>query len=391
MKKSICLSIISVVFLFIRSVSGTPADSTIKSAKFAMIKATVKLYATDTALLKGKAKPDCSNVNDIASLKTCSEILPGVSRKITEFNKADINSVNDLTKFKQTIIAGVNATKDRKKLSGYNDFLNELDNIITEATKRIEQSPTTDIAATTNVDTSEAGLQGQEVDSNSSVSEEPKNQNKWVMLSIVLSILAIGISLFAILRKQKKSRGNRRSGEYKESKPATDGVSKEVSTKQLDDLSLKINDLTNRIGSLENELKKIKTPGNVAQPSSSGKSSETESNQQSQKVVKIAKYAKNADGDSFDKDNLTDKSDDKRIYELLIEGTKGTYKVTNNREAQLFALEDPNTYLRKACNYTSLADANSFIKTIEDGIIELRGGKWVITKKAEIDFASSWK
>lgn len=100
-------------------------------------------------------------------------------------------------------------------------------------------------------------------------------------------------------------------------------------------------------------------------------------------------YIKTADGNGFNTDMLSEQSDNKKIYEIAITGDNtATYKVTSNREPQLFALEDPRNYLAVANYLVPPSSANDTIVTNELGQLEKVGNKWQIVKPTKITFVA---
>ncbi len=199
--------------------------------------------------------------------------------------------------------------------------------------------------------------------------------NLWNIIAIGLSALAIILSCLAI-----KSKRRRRTSS------SSSGINFQGDSLK-EDPNFLFESLSKRLQLVESQLTELKSRQltNKEEEKAGNKASNTPAIVQPNIIIK---YAKTADGNAFDADALSDLQDHKKIYELTIEGPdKGSFRVTTNKEAQLFALEDPNNYLRCACNYRSFPSHNSTIITDTPGRIERQGSKWAITKPAEIDFS----
>ena len=99
-------------------------------------------------------------------------------------------------------------------------------------------------------------------------------------------------------------------------------------------------------------------------------------------------YARYADlGDGFSISELLVTENDETIFEIIMKGTNSaSFKVSNNRNAQKYALTNASYFFNKVCKYESSPTYDSIITTDTDGVLKLEGNKWIILSPAKISF-----
>jgi hypothetical protein len=366
MRKNI--SIYLVILLCITGYNTSHATSSdtnnLQALKFEMIKKAVGFYSKDTSLLNHKSAPDCSNVPDIQALLECSKGLTGVDKKIMDFDQSVVANRQNLVDLKLKIVSRINTKPYRTKLDGYDDFIKSLDEMVNMGEEQTA-STTKEIIPLT------AG--------NAPPVTEPEASSGltiWDIIAMALSLLAIILSIISLTAKKKRRSSSSFSNQSESNSLPGDN-------------EFVLNDLRANFRILEEQVNKIQS--HLSDQMRETYKNTTESNAHTsrpQQSAHVIKYAKTADGNAFAADALSDVQDNKKIYELtILSPDRGTFKVTSNKEAQLFALEDPNNYLRGACNYRSLPTFDSTIITDTPGRLELNGNKWSIVTPAEIDFS----
>lgn len=101
--------------------------------------------------------------------------------------------------------------------------------------------------------------------------------------------------------------------------------------------------------------------------------------------VRYALYMDNSDG--FSLSGLTQSEGHETIYQITLQSANiASYKISNNLDAQAYALSDPGYYLRTACDYDNSPTSGKHIETLSEGALELSGNVWKITRRARIRF-----
>ena len=99
------------------------------------------------------------------------------------------------------------------------------------------------------------------------------------------------------------------------------------------------------------------------------------------------KYAKLPDLlNGFSNEVLQDQQNGEQIYELNIDGERGTFGISNDAAAQKFALSDYQYYLANGCTLANQPVKNARISVSEPGTLTRSGNGWTIEKKAVITF-----
>lgn len=356
---------------------ASPDSSTLQQLKFRMIRNAAVFYAKDTGLVKQYKIDDCSGDTSLAQLKSHLGQLRGVNDKLDGFNAVPVPDRQNLAQLKDKIISEVvEAHPGRLQLPGYTAFEDSLNTIAATpvAMQAAAVIPGNKQTMEGNMDTSG--------DAQNSPPPPPAPENDswlwYVCIGLALMLSAIAIVLSGICFTRLKKLGRKSAG-VRNPAPNGNGVRDAIAIQ----LREEINRLKQQVTVLESGMAGIQGP----KQASSAVVPDTDNHHPVQ-TQNLVKYAKTADGNGFVADTLSDRQDNKKIFELVVEGPdKGSFRVTANPNAQQFALEDPYNYLRGACNYSSLPGADSRIITVSAGRMELNAGKWVITRPAEIEFS----
>ena len=356
------------------AIAAVDDSAKLQQLKFELIKKSVIFYAQDTALVKTNPKPDCNRATDIPALLECSKDMAGVSSKIEDFNKTAIRDKEGLLRLYAEIVKQIDSKPHRTQVEGYEAFKSEMIELVKTAP---EGQMATDVQGATNTNPSVTA--NNQLMRSTSVDEPDcfTDLNMWNGVALGLSIIAIALFLASSSARKKKraySSNLNRNTQERSSAGGNEFLFEKLASR-CEALERQLSNVQRQLSDRSGEDDKNVSPISINSINLS-------------KATTIVKYAKTADGNAFDIAALSDIQDNKKIYEITIEGSdKGSFRVTSNKEAQLFALEDPNNYLRGACNYRSLPTYNSTIITDTPGRIELNGNKWSIITPAEIDFS----
>lgn len=372
------------------------SSAQLDDAKIAMIRAAVIFYSTDTLVSKAEIACDAKTITE---LKSCAKPLTGVDKKIDVWNSVAVSEASDLKKLGETIVNTVSKDREyRKKLPAYQSFTNEIKRLGEPAVELQNETGNDAVSSvppsSPPANASIAGNEDQVVSTpvanqGGSPVKVPLWKDPFILscLALVLSLIALIVALMA---KNRKS--HRRSGSSREAPPVFSESGAEAYQTQTN-----ISALQRQVANLEREMGTINTMIEDAERRLNEKVRVLES-QHTTELPGIAqatsshaplskKWAKNVDGGGFEMDSLSSEPDSKMIYEITQTGPQtATFKVSETRDAQLFALTNPQNYLREGCNYTSQPAANSQIRTEVPGTLELQGRKWRITNPAQITF-----
>jgi len=167
--------------------------------------------------------------------------------------------------------------------------------------------------------------------------------------------------------------------------------------KKIEELNKALSDAQNIILNLEYSLKDerekkieqiVATESNYISPTTPVEYTYTQIpiSTQTQSNIKFARYADQVDG--FSVSELLNEENDETIFQLTQEsfGT-ATFRISNNQNAQKYALSNVTYLLGKSCKYDSTPSSNSYIKTDVVGDLKLQGTKWLIVNPAKISFS----
>lgn len=378
------------------ALNAQTSSAQLDDAKIAMIRAAVIFYSTDTLVSKGEIACDAKT---IAELKACAKPLTGVDKKIDVWNSVAVKDASDLKRLGENIVNTVSKDKEyRKKLPAYQSFTSEIKRL-GEPEDEMQNETVNDVVSSVPPSSppANASIAGNtnQVATTAVTSEAslPVEVPFWKD-PFILSCLALALSLIALIvaLMAKNRKSHRRSGTSREAPPVFSESGAAAYQTQTN-----IAALQRQVANLERELGTINTMIEDAERRLNEKVRVLESQQLTElpgsaqaittHAALVRKWAKNVDGGGFEIDSLSSEPDSKMIYEITQTGPQtATFKVSETRDAQLFALTNPQNYLREGCNYTSQPAANSQIRTEVPGTLELQGRKWRITNPAQITF-----
>jgi len=389
------LAILAFCCCFSLALNAQTTTTQLDDAKIEMIRAAVVFYSTDTLVSKGRIACDAKTISE---LKTCAKSLAGVDKKIDLWNSIVVKDAADLKDLGTTIVNAVSKDKEyRKKLPGYQAFTNEIERLSAPADE-VQTKPANDVPASGSAATPPANSPVTGNDDQVATTPVASQVSSPVEIAIwkdpfILSIVAIAIALtaFIIALMAKNRKPHRRSGSSHETPPVFQDYSSVGSQLNLVALEEKIARLSSELDSANEIIREMdrRLTGKVQQL----EAKETDYAPRPEQVASATpfsankKWAKNVDGGGFEMDALSSEPDSKMIYEITQTGPQtATFKVSETREAQLFALSNPQNYLREGCNYASQPSSNSQIRTEVPGTLELQGRKWRISNPAQITF-----
>ncbi len=395
--------IVAICFLFSSLLHAHADTAVLHGKKMEMIRAAVNFYSEDTTL--SKTPVNCEST-EVPGLKTCAKRMLNVD-KIDKWNGVSVHDEAALGRLANTIMSDV--TKERiyrEKLSAYEPFkaqIQELSTIKAEivpaklqvpgADSTVSASPVSAPAPETPpqpLPARGAGDAARIVPAAPMPPDVPVWQDPllWSGGAILIAILALIVALMARSRSARRQSGKSRrtpfAADERDARATQSGVAA----------------LERKVAGLEQELGTLNTMIADAERRMSDKLRRLEAEQggspstRHQAVMAhepfpvTRRWAKNVDGGGFELGALSPEPDSKMIYEITQTGPEAaTYKVSDTREAQLFALSNPQNYLREGCVYMTQPAANSQIRTEVPGTLELRGRKWRIVSQAQIAFS----
>lgn len=352
--------------------------------KFEIIKATVNFFATDSVayykFLNGKSL-NCSTLDYACIADFCKKNDVGsVQKKVEEWKAKPSNSADDVKKLSALIIEDLSKKEYRKNLDSFKKFtqtLNQLAASFSESKPEVEEeAETPQVAEVTKPEVV-----------NVTPSDSTEKSSNLPIISLIIAIIALLAALYAIFKGNAGSasaNSESKNPDYHILKEDLKEIRTRLSQRQNVDfkpIEDKLKSIENRLGQLENQPRTVEFAVEKQQVSQPIKQQVT---QQPSTQSLFAKLPDN--GNSFSQSILTDNQNGEQIYEIQVSGDKGTFVVSNDANAQKYALSDFNYYLPNACDMLNQPTKGARIVTIEKGTIAKSGGNWVIQNKAKIEF-----
>lgn len=88
----------------------------------------------------------------------------------------------------------------------------------------------------------------------------------------------------------------------------------------------------------------------------------------------------------FQEEEFLSQQNGEQIYMLRLKENEGSFTISDNANAQRYALTDVKRYLTFGCEYLTLPDGNCEIITKTPGTVHKSGNQWLIIDKAVIEF-----
>jgi hypothetical protein len=405
MKRSIILALLVIFHLSVKA--QTPTDNQVEDAKFQIVKATIEFLASDKETFKDAAErqcPDCRSYEKLLQFVRKNKIkkadvLISQWRDEKKIDTTFANRNKSLSKFKADVIHDItNGPKSkRKKFSNYAAYENKLNTIIEAVSVtdpvaedvpdivKVQEVPN---PAVEQVVTEPAKIMSEKSSESASYFAFLPDLSKDMYYTIFILLLAVILFLLWILRNKNKviARHSRDLKEQLSKSGSTEWQSKNMSN-ELKAVSQKLKDAEAEIAILQDNLK-----------------AETERNQRLSVTPKVEKpvvkkfepvatpgikYARYADqGDGFSVQELLDEEDSETIFEIMpLSPTYASFKISENQNAQRYALSNSPYFLGKTSQYDTFPSGNSLINTDVPGELKLQGNKWLIVKPVQISFS----
>lgn len=370
------------------------SNSALEDAKFQIVRKTVWFYSKDTSAFK--AKVDCDKSSDFAQLIDCASKLDGVVPKVKKWQSKPITSPSDLKALLDSIKSELTSNSKRayrSKMPEYKLLISFSEDII----KNIDSQQATEIKDPINKAVNENESSDKSVkptvDDTQGKEVAPNKFDWWnigllIFNLILFAYLFVRVNLlkqdFADFKQRNSSTGNEKSrGDNENLNNRLKKLESELKSfdESIDNLRDELNKKINRITNSNTTVTE-----STAQPLISQTKSDPIA--ETSKNTVVVKYAKWADeGDAFSASSLTDESGNEKIFEITLKSNSlATFRITSNRNAQLFALTNYDRYLGKTCKFDSVPSSNSSIVNTGDGELRLQGNRWLIVSPAKIRF-----
>ena len=89
---------------------------------------------------------------------------------------------------------------------------------------------------------------------------------------------------------------------------------------------------------------------------------------------------------AFSADELVAVQNGELVYEVKLKDGEGVYEISQDIDAQKYALSDVSYYLSEGCDFINQPSKNSWIINKSAGKLIQSGGTWIIQEKAVIEF-----
>ena len=393
------------LFLCTISLAQTP-DNPTSVTKFNIIKRTVEFLSTDTVSFKGVTANTCTGCTEYPQVKKFAAKMTNVDGLIDKWTKIEVGPDKAaLIKFSEAVLKDISTGGPRKenrlKAPGYKEYQKAIADIIAgnipppaaaAPTATAPSTPAPDTGVTEDATTADAG---EPADGDLTPIPLPTKSEKeklpWIFIATAVFGVGLALYFYAGVRKEKWKKEDLKK-QLKEQKEKATTLENEK------------NKLWEDVKSLDNKLREAQDKFIKLEESQA-----SERKQYQQKVrearetpsetpppvinvskafVPVVKYARYADKiDGFSSEELLDKDDNETIFEITITSpATGAFRVSNNRQAQRYALSNASFFFSKTCQYEAFPVADSVIVTDKPGELVLNGDKWMIRHPAKIRF-----
>jgi hypothetical protein len=373
-------------------------------AKMQMICAAVNFYSKDTKLSR---KPVSCEATDVRGLKSCAAVMINVDKKIDKWNGTPVRDGAALQRLGITILTDITHGKTyRERLPAYGRFKDLIRKLAVVPEPSVETPHADSLGAKPSNEPLPApapayrpvseplGVTGAPAETAVPVLQAPppvplwQDPQIWSAAALLVAVLALSVALLSRSRSARRHSGRSRKphsgfdeADASSAPSALTALQRKVSELEQDLRRIKVN-MDDNEQALSDKLRQLETGHRNAPPAGQ----QTPVANASFPVTR--RWAKNVDGGGFDLDALAPDPDSKMIYEITQTGRNAaTYKVSDARDAQQFALSNPQNYLREGCTYTTQPAVHSRIRTEVPGTLELHGRKWKIVNPAQIAFS----
>ena len=403
MKKSVILFLLLVLHLSVKAQNG--AGKQIKEAKFQIVKASIEFLASDKETFKDAKESRCANCNVYEDLLKFVKInkIQKADALIGDWKKVSIdtsfdNWKNSIEKFKNVVVSDITSgpKSRRKKLSGYIIYEEKLNSIIQNISI---SGPIEDVPDIVKVQDEPEPVVEQKVKEPEKIMSEKSLESASFfaflpdlskdMSYVIILLLLVGILLLLwVLRNKSQTmeRNNRALQDQLHRSGTTEWQSKNVNN-ELKAVQQKLKEAEAEIAILQDNVRaemerneRLSAVPELEKPVQQLAAPALES------AVKYARYADQGDG--FSVQELLDEDDSETIFELtILSPTTASFKISNNQNAQRYALSNSPYFLGKTSQYDTFPSGNSLINTDIPGELKLQGNKWLIVKPVQISFS----
>lgn len=356
--------------------------------KFEMIKSTVNFYSTDRKAysnLNGKLL-NCSPLNYQCIYTYCIDNnVESILGKVNKWKGKPSTTAVFVKILKNEIITDLTSpdrNSYRKSLPSFSSLIQKLDSLENSFLIKTDVLPpqvNTVTIPPTQIDTSEIGS-GQKP-------EPPTNENKIPIIAMILSIVALFSSIYSIFKKNTKSTSTDESVKTDENKYLVEEI-RVLKSQLIKKPNIDISQFESKISAMEAKISQLENQIRIFELASKDEKTQKPAPEVSRpNTTPKASYAKLPDlGNGFSQSIISENQNGEQIYEFKFNGERGSFSITNDTNAQKYALNDVNYYLNNACDSINQPFKGARIVTKVDGTIIKSGGNWIIQTKAKIEF-----
>ncbi|MBE9462234.1 hypothetical protein ACFP1I_13425 [Dyadobacter subterraneus] len=403
MKKWVILFVLLVLQISVKAENG--AGKQIKDAKFQIVKATIEFLASDKETFKEAKEKQCMNCKGYEDLLKFVEKnkIKKADALIGDWKKVSVdtsfsNWEKSIEKFKDRVVSDITSgsKSKRKKLSGYSIYEDRLSSIIENISisepivdvpdiQKIEETPEPVVVPKV---TEPVKIMSEKSSESASFFAFLPDISKDMSYVIILLLLLGILFLLWVLRNknQEMERNDRALKDQLHRNGSTEWQSKNMSN-ELKSVKQKLKQAEAEIAILQDNIRaemerneRLSVVPEIEKPEEEIAVPVLES------PIKYARYADQGDG--FSVQELLEEEDSETIFELtILSPNTASFKISNNQNAQRYALSNSPYFLGKTSQYDTFPSGNSLINTDIPGELKLQGNKWLIVKPVQISFS----
>ncbi|SEI74453.1 hypothetical protein SAMN04487995_1987 [Dyadobacter koreensis] len=403
MKKWVILFVLLVFQISVKAENG--AGMQIKEAKFQIVKATIEFLASDKETfreVKEKQCVNCKGYEDLLKFVEKNKIRKA-DALIGEWKKVSVdtsfsNWEKSIEKFKNLVVNDITSgiKSKRKKLSGYSNYEGKLESIIANISI---SEPIEDVPDIQKIEEAPEPVVVQKVTEPVKIMSEKSSEtasffaflpdiSKDMSYTIILLLLLGILFLLWILRNKSEiiEKNSRELKDHLHRSGSTEWQSKNISN-ELKAVKHKLKEAEAEIAILRDNVRaEMERNERLSVVTEIEKPVEQVAEPVLESPIKYARYADQGDG--FSVQELLEEEDSETIFELtILSPNTASFKISNNQNAQRYALSNSPYFLGKTSQYDIFPSGNSLINTDIPGELKLQGNKWLIVKPAQISFS----
>ena len=358
------------------------------SLKFEIIKGTVSFLSLDKkAGGSNRKKVTCSNQDYNCLLKFCStNDIKEAKENFAIWKAVECKSKDDLSLLAALIISEISTLKGkeyRKNSMEFKTLKSNLDQLVKSCSVAAEP-----IALPIEDKKIENPPANVEVQNPERIIENPtKNAEKGILplFALLIGIISLILSVytFFMVKSITTSKNDSNSStEISEIKTDIKDLYSKLRQKVNSDYIIPTEE---RVKTLENRLIQLENPPKQVEPLVTRQYVNTPITDTTLGWQIL--FAKLPDlGNGFSQSILLSTQNGEQIFEIKISGDKASFSISEDVNAQKYALSDFNYYLSNACEFLNQPVKNCRITTYENGYLLKSSGNWLIQNKAKIEF-----